>query len=336
MAGARHGGAEAFFARLVPALARAGVEQRALVRDHGPRLRALRAADVPVLPLRFGGALDLLTPVRIRREIRDFRPQVVLSWMSRAASMCPRGDGSFVHCARLGGYYDLKYYRRCDHLIGNTPDIVDYLVDGGWPAAQAHYLPNFVAADRSPPADREQYDTPPDVPLLLALGRLHVNKAFDVLLDALARVPDAWLWLAGTGPLEQALRQQAGRLGIDGRVRFLGWQEDTAPLYAAADVVVCPSRIEPLGNVVIEAWAQHRPLVAAAASGPQQLIDDGDSGLLVPIDDAAALAAALDRVRTDRALATRLVAGGRERYEQSFTEAAVVAQYLRFFDEVAP
>jgi len=336
MAGARHGGAEAFFSRLVPALARAGIEQRALMRGDARRLESLRTAGVPALPLRFGGALDLLTRRRIRREIHAFRPQIVLSWMSRAASMSPPGDGSFVHCGRMGGYYDLKYYRQCDHLIGNTPDIVAYLTSAGWPADRAHYLPNFVAAERKPAADRAQHQTPAEAPLLLALGRLHENKAFDVLLAALADVPQAYLWLAGSGPLEAALKRQAAQLGLERRVRFLGWQDDPAPLYAAADVVVCPSRTEPLGNVVIEAWAQERPLVAAAAAGPRQLIEPGGNGLLAPIDDAAALAEALHRVLSEPGLAMRLAAGGLERYERSFTEAAVVAQYLRFFQEVAP
>ena len=75
-------------------------------------------------------------------EIAAWRPDIVLTWMSRATRLCPRGD--FVHVARLGGYYDLKYYRRCDHLIGNTRAIVDYAIAEGWPRERISYLPNFV------------------------------------------------------------------------------------------------------------------------------------------------------------------------------------------------
>src|SRR3546814_2771750 len=64
-----------------------------------------------------------------------------------------------------------------------------------------------------------------------------------------------WLWLAGEGPRRRALMQQAARLGLGDRVRFLGWRDDVAALLRAADVFLCPSRHEPLGNVVIEAWA---------------------------------------------------------------------------------
>ena len=85
---------------------------------------------------------------------------------------------------------------------------------------------------------------------------------------------------------------------------------------------------------MIEGWAHDRPVVAARSAGPAALIAEEDSGLLVDIDDAAALAAALARVIDSRDLRAALVAGGRAAYEAEFTEEAVVARYLRFFAEV--
>jgi glycosyltransferase involved in cell wall biosynthesis len=336
MAGARHGGAEAFFNRLVVALHRAGLDQHVVMRRDADRAALLQAAGLTPTQLRFGGALDLLTPWRIRQEIHRYRPNVVLSWMSRAARMCPRGTADYVHCARLGGYYDLKYYRTCDHLIGNTRDIVDYLVREGWPAERAHYLPNFVDAATLPALPRAELNTPADAPLLVALGRLHRNKAFDVLLDAVAQLPGTYLWLAGEGPLKEQLQQQARLRGIEARVRFLGWRSDTPALYAAADIVVCPSRVEPLGNVVIEAWAQHRPIVAAMAAGPLQLIQDGENGALVPLEDTVTLAQSIQQLIDNPDGATQLAEAGYDTYRREFTEAAVVARYMNFFKQVAP
>ncbi len=335
MAGARRGGAEAFFTRLVPALARAGVEQAAAIRPHAAREAALADAGVPVTTLRFGGPLDRLATPRLRRLAARFRPDLVLSWMNRASRAVPRGD--YVHVGRLGGYYDLKYYRHCDWLVANTEDLVGHILAGGWPRERARYLPNFVA-DAPPPAaspavPREALDTPADAPLLFALGRLHRNKAFDVLLDALAALPGVWLWLAGEGPEDAALRARAGRLGVLARVRFLGWRDDVAALHAAADVFVCPSRHEPLGNVVIEAWARRRAVVAAAAQGPAALIEPGVSGLLAPIDDAPALAGEIRRLLDDPALAARLVEAGRRAFEARFAEPVVVRRWLDFFAE---
>jgi len=330
MAGAEHGGAEQFFGRLAPALARAGVEQRLLVRAHPARNAQLRADGLDVVELPFGGALDIVTPLRFRAELRRFKPQVVLTWMNRATVKCP--PGPFVHVGRLGGYYDLKYYRTCRHLVCNTPDIRAYVIGQGWPEERAHYLPNFVSGSRGQPVARQRFFTPRNAPLLLALGRLHVNKAFDVLLRALQRVPDAYLWLAGDGPERASLEALAAQLGVKPRVRFLGWHDDVAPLFASADVFVCPSRHEPLGNVVIEAWAHGLPVVAADALGPGTLVQNMKTGVLAPVDDAPQLAAAIRLVLDDDALAERLVVAGHQRYVADFNEAAVVRQYLAFLE----
>ena len=332
MAGARHGGAEAFFTRLVPSLARAGLEQRAVIRRDPRRAATLRAGGIEPVELAFGAFLDLATPSRLGREIADFDPDVVLSWMSRATRSCP--PGKFVHAARLGGYYDLKHYRRCDHMIANTPDIADYIVAGGWAAARVHYVPNFVAVEPGPPVDRAALNTPDDAPVLLALGRLHRNKAFDVLIEAMVEIPSAYLWLAGAGPLRRDLAARIARLGLVGRVRMLGWRDDVSALMRAADVLVCPSRHEPLGNVVIEGWAFGLPVIAAASAGPAGLIESGVNGLLVPVDDSAALGAAARQLLADESLAQQLVAGGRAAHEAEFTETAVAARYLAFFDRV--
>jgi glycosyltransferase involved in cell wall biosynthesis len=257
----------------------------------------------------------------------------VLTWMNRATRLCPRGD--FVHVARLGGYYDLRYYRDCDHLIGNTRALTSWLVSQGWPESRVHYLPNFAANPVAEPVARASLDTPAGVPLALALGRLHPNKAFNTLLPAVARVKGLHLWLAGEGPLAADLKRLTALLRIEDRVRFLGWRDDVGGLLAACDMLVCASRIEPLGNTIIEAWAARKPVVAAASSGPAELIADGKNGLLVPIGDVGALAAAMERLVSDSALAGALAASGREVFDAQFSEARVVATYREFLATVA-
>jgi glycosyltransferase involved in cell wall biosynthesis len=333
MAGARHGGAEAFFTRLAIALERAGQEQRVIIRRDADRAGALRGGGVEPVQLSFGGALDLVTRRRLAREVRAYHPDVVMTWMNRATAKMPRGR--FVHVARLGGYYDLKYYRHCDHLIGNTPGIVEHVIAHGWPSERAHYIANFVDTDDGVAVDRAGLKTPEAATVILALGRLHENKAFDVLIRALADVPGAVLWLAGVGPLGEVLRGLAREVGVADRVRFLGWRDDAADLIASADILVCPSRHEPLGNVVIEAWAQGKPVVAASSDGPLHLIRDGETGILVPIDAPAALATALSRVSGDTELAGRLGAAGEAEFRARFTEEKIVRDYQDFFRRIA-
>lgn len=333
MAGARHGGAEAFFTRLAIALERSGQEQRVVIRRDPDRAAALRAGGVEPLEFGFGGRLDLLTKRRLAHQVQQYRPDVVLTWMNRATVKMPRGQ--FVHVARLGGYYDLKYYGNCDHLIGNTPGIVEYVIAEGWPEDRAHYIGNFVDAKAGVPVDRASLGASRSDTVVLALGRLHENKAYDVLIRAISSVPGTTLWLAGDGPLEAELKTLAREVGVADRVRFLGWRDDTADLIAAADILACPSRHEPLGNVVIEAWAQGKPVVAAASDGPKHLITDGENGLLCPIDAPEACAAALRRVIIDGDLASRLGASGHAEFHAKFTEEKVVRDYREFFARVA-
>jgi glycosyltransferase involved in cell wall biosynthesis len=328
---AADGGAETYFASLVGALARAGVKEACAIRRHPARQRAVTEAGVPVRAFRFGGPIDVFTRPRIAAYARRHGTTVALAWMNRAAAHTPKGP--WARIGRLGGYYSLKYYRGFDALVANTPDIRRWVIEQGWPETQVVYIPNFATARDSEALDRASLDTPQDVTLLLAMGRLHENKAHDVSLRALAQVPGAWLWIAGAGPLEAELKILAVSLGVSDRVRFLGWREDASALYRAADICVFPSRFEPLGNVVIQCWAHGLPIVAAASQGPGALIRDGEDGLLAPVDDAAALAAQVRRLLDDPMLAIRLIQNGHARVEGEFSEGAVVAQWRDLFAE---
>ena len=332
MAGAGDGGAETFFVSLTLALHRAGLDQLVVIRRNLGRAMALKMGGVEAVELQFGRWFDFHTVPTLRHQAKIYRPHVVMTWMNRASGMFPRGD--FLRMARLGGFYDLKYYRRCDRLIGITPGIVEHVVAKGWPRSRAHYLPNFAAAGVATPVARADLDTPADAPLLLALGRLHRAKAIDVLLEALTIETRAYLWMAGDGPLRAELEALARKLGVADRVRFLGWRDDRDALFGAADICVFPSRYEPHGTVTMEAWSHRTPLVAAASAGPAAYVRDGEDGLLAPIDDAPALAAAIGRVIDEPALAARLVEGGWQRHQAEYTEEACVAGYLKLFQRL--
>ena len=195
-------------------------------------------------------------------------------------------------------------------------------------------IPNYAAAPaEAAPVPRASLSTPEDAPLLLAMGRLHEAKAHDIALQALTRLPEAFLWIAGSGPEEARLKAMVTALGLDGRVRFLGWRTDASALYRTADVCVFPSRYEPLGNVVIQAWAHGLPVVAAESQGPKALIEDGKDGLLVPVDDPEALAGGVRRLLTETGLGEQLARRGARRVELEFSEAAVVGQWKALFSD---
>ncbi len=333
LAGAAQGGAENFYVRLVQGLHDANaVEQKAFIRKHPHRIDALHAYGLAVEGFRFGGPLHVFDRLRFVRALKAFEPDIVMTWMNRASSLTPRGPYQLV--CRLGHYYNLKYYRHADYWVGISKGICDHLVRGGMPAERVVHIPNFADETVVSPVPRASFNTPTDRPLLLAAGRLHVNKGFDTLLHALVMIPYAILWLAGAGPEEPALKKLCHDLGLDERVRFLGWRNDVTALMHTADLFVCPSRHEGLGSIVMESWAHHCPIVATDSQGPGEVIEDGVTGLIVPVDEPLPLADAIAQLLADPAARERLVAQAAQQYEQHYCRRVIVEQYSCFYQSI--
>jgi glycosyltransferase involved in cell wall biosynthesis len=336
MAGAAHGGAEGFFERLVVAQHSDGMAVLAAIRADAGRAARLAAGGVAPVELGFGGPFDLLTGRRLRAALDAFRPQVVVAWMSRAArfaSVASRGR-RWTLVGRLGGQYDLRYYKGCDILVGNTRGLRDWIAAQGWPPERLKHLPNF--ADDLAGIAPATLPVPAGVPVLLAMGRLHGNKDFATLIRAVARLPDhVHLALAGEGPERAALEALARDLAVARRVAFLGWREDVGALLAACTMLVVPSRIEPLGNVVLEGFSSMRPVVATAADGPRELIEHGRNGIVVPIGDDVSLAAAIMDLLAHPDRAAAIAQAGRAAYESEFARAPVLAAWRLFLEAAA-
>ncbi|RLB74965.1 MAG: glycosyltransferase, partial [Deltaproteobacteria bacterium] len=218
------------------------IDQKGFLRSHQHRLDAISAAGIPAQGFRFGNSFHFMDHRRYLLALQKYQPDIVMTWMNRASISTPSGRYKLV--CRLGHYYDLKYYRHADFWIGISKGICDHLIRGGMPAEKVFHIPNFADEAAVNLLPRDSFDTPVDRPLILAAGRLHVNKGFDVLLQALKLIPDAILWLAGSGPEETALKQLCSDLGLTERVRFLGWRNDVTALMKSSDLFVCPSRHE--------------------------------------------------------------------------------------------
>lgn len=334
MAGAEQGGAETYFLDSVVALHEAGVAQRVITRDNNTfRLETMRDLGIPVDIATFSRWWRLPTALTVRKAIREFTPDLVQYRMGRAggfalSSMRER------NIAWYGGYYKTARFQNCAWHVGVTGDLTRHIEGEGIDPARVALVHTYADFTESQPVPRSRFDTPEDVPLILALARLHWKKGLDVLLDALVDVPEAHLWIAGDGPLREDLEAQMQRLGLQDRVRFLGWSDERGGLLASCDVVAFPSRYEPFGTVTIEAWAAGRPLVAAASAGPKAYVRNGEDGLMVEIDDRKGLAEALARVIREPDLKARLVDQGTKRYHADFTKEAFLRDSFAFYDKV--
>lgn len=171
----------------------------------------------------------------------------------------------------------------------------------------------------------------------LAVGRLERQKGFDVLVDAVARAratgADLVLDICGHGTQRTMLEAAIERKGVSEHVRLLGQRDDAQELMLRADALVHPARWEGFGLVLLEAMRAGLPVVATRVGAIPEVVADGESGLLVEADDAAALAVAMTRVATDDALLARLGRAGNERLRAVFPPTATARQTREVYDE---
>ncbi len=340
MAGNDHGGAETAFVDMCLALHASGVDMEVATRANPVRVPMLEAAGIKVHTLPFGGPLDVFTGWRLGKIIGNFKPQIVQTWMARAAQKTPGWKSTktperYLNVARLGGYYKIKNFKTMDYFITITPDLKRHLVDGGIKEDKITFIHNFAEVDNgSPPVRKTDFGTPETAPVLLTLARLHHSKALDIAIKALVALPGVYIWLAGEGPDREMLEKLALDSGVADRVKFLGWRTDRDALLNVADICVFASRIEPFGTVFAQAWAQKTPVIVSDAEGPRQFCRDHEDCLMVPKNDVAALVKAVQEMLENKTLRSELVKNGHKRYLDEFTKERSVSAYLDFYLDI--
>lgn len=200
---------------------------------------------------------------------------------------------------------------------------------------------NGVDARRFGPADAEarrrgrgEFGTPDDRVVIVMIGRLVAEKGYPELFRAMTEV-DAELWVVGerlasdhASSIDAAIAEVERDFVLKKRVRFLGYRRDVPALLAAADIFTLPSHREGMPRSIIEAMMSGLPVVATDIRGSREEVVPEETGVLVPVDDSAALARALDRLVADPALRARWGAAGRARALALYDEAKVVARQL--------
>jgi UDP-glucose:(heptosyl)LPS alpha-1,3-glucosyltransferase len=155
----------------------------------------------------------------------------------------------------------------------------------------AHFHPGLRAEHRA--ALRQKLGCSDTVKVILFVGSGFERKGVATLLDALARLPEARLWVVGRDKAQAAMERRAARLGVTDRARFFGPQPDVRPWYGAADVFCLPTLYDPFPNAALEALACGLPLVTTTTCGAAELVRPGENGAVCAPNDPAALAAQL-------------------------------------------
>jgi glycosyltransferase involved in cell wall biosynthesis len=198
------------------------------------------------------------------------------------------------------------------------------------PSRKLRVVPNGIAVAQF---ERPARPRPRLRPMVLTVARLDEVKGHQFLLEAARLVPEATFVLAGEGPERAGLEAQALRLGVADRVSFMGHRSDVPALLASCDVLVLPSLAESSSLTLLEAMAARKPVIATRVGGIPEIVEDGQTGVLVPPADPPALAAAIRSLLIDRDQAGRLASAGRARVQREFTLEAMVRGIAAVYDE---
>ncbi|HEX6199378.1 MAG TPA: glycosyltransferase [Thermoanaerobaculia bacterium] len=362
------GGAERFAATLAARLDRGRFRPAVCVATGGGAYPV--PADVPVAELGYRGLLDLPgAVVRLARRLRREPPDLVLSnvlstncltgaalglvaerpaWVARVGNAPEHGD------PLLQRLWARRVYPRADRIVTNSRGLREGFL---------RYYPGLEERCRALPnptdfqeIDRLAAETPPETlrvrleddlsagaARLLWVGRLGRQKRPDLALETLARLRalpggplDARLWICGEGPWRGRLERRAAALGLGGAVRFLGFQENPFTLMRAADLLLLTSDFEGLPNALIEAQGLGLPAVATRCDfGPDEVVADGETGVLVPTGDPEALAAAAAALLGDPERRRRMGEAAARRARELFGFERVLPRWEALLEEAA-
>jgi glycosyltransferase involved in cell wall biosynthesis len=348
--------AEKQLSLLAGALPRHEFDVHVAALNRGGELAAdLHRAGVPLTVIGQQWKFDPPAWWRLRRHIAHLRPDLVQTWMFTAnaygrTAALSAGVKRIVANERCVDPWkswqqlavDRYLARRTAAIIVNSRGVEQFCAEQGLPTAKLRLIYNGIGP--APPSDvtREallaELGLPAGARVIGAVGRLWPQKRIKDLIwatDLLHVIrEDAHLLVIGDGPQRPALERYARLCHVDERVHFLGIRHDVPRLMPHFDLLWLASGNEGLPNVIMEAMACGRPVVATDVWGNRELVVNNETGFLVPLGDRAALARFANKILDDLPLAERLGAAGRQRIASEFTVAAMVERHAALYREL--
>ncbi|MDA1088024.1 MAG: glycosyltransferase [Verrucomicrobia bacterium] len=349
------GGAEREFRTLLEHLDRDRFEMHVALWRHDTEQPPPH--DLPLTILRKDRSWHVLRAVRgLAHLVDDFKPDVVFSMLQypnlvtgsalRRARHCPRWVCRFL----LSPQRDLRGLKQTwARRVLPRANVVLSCADGLTRELQAFLgTTNVPVQTIRNPLDVSAIrlrSTRSDVQLpdsggftIVHSGRFVPQKNQRLLLHAFAGMEDrsSRLWMLGEGPLESQLRSKARELGVADRVDWLGFQTNPYPFYRAADCMVLSSDWEGLPNVILECMVCETPVISTQCPhGPDELIEDGVTGCLVPTGDMGAMTAALNRLHGDDSLRRKISLAAHAAVEDAYGNARSIQEYSALFQRLA-
>ena len=333
-------------------LLRRGHRAELICNPAGRLIERARAEGITCHPLALRNAIDIAGALRLRSVLARGNYDVVHFHTSRAHAMAPfaRGLARALVVTRRMDYRPNRlfapYLYTCavDGVAAISEGVAAALADAGVGREHVTIIPSGVDCDYfRPPSACEREDAREKLGIARGavavgcVGMLEERKGHRYLVDAIARVDSSILCLiAGDGSQRQELERQSASSDMAGRIRFLGRMEDVRPLLWALDIFMFPSLLEGLGVAAIEAAACGLPTVATHVGGIAEVVADQVSGILVAPRDAAALAAAIERLRQSPEERSALGCRARARAVDKFAMKAMAEQTLALYRACLP
>jgi glycosyltransferase involved in cell wall biosynthesis len=316
-----------------------------IVKQGSPAIAELHAANLSFDQLGIGGKANLLAIRRLREAARRFEPDLLHSHLSSASWWCGwleqlGGPPSIGH---VHGFTSGAWHRNQSHLLAVSNAVKDDLVRQRIDPQRITVLCNALAEEEFHPtrtvaAVRAEMLADANTQVVGTFAHLSEKKGHRELFEAmpvvLRELPHTQFWIVGQGNLSSELEATARRHGVLANVRFLGYRRDVADLMHAIDVMALPSHREPFGLVYVEAALARKPIVACRAGGAPESIADGETGLLVPVRDSAAIAQALITLLTNRGRAVQMGQAGYERAHELFSWERYLSTLEAVYEQV--
>lgn len=352
--------------RLLRAVRARGDDAIVIAPSPGPFVDTVRAEGVPVHFVDVGRTFRLVAAWRLKRLLERERVDVLHTHTALAANVLSRLAGRAARVPVISHMHIENHFRPqrllrafhqtldnltarlCARILVVSEHTRRALEDQGFPRELMETVYNGIdveeVAARRAPGIRAELGIPADAPLIGSIGRLCAVKGQRELIHACARLsdryPDLRLLLVGEdieaqGTYRAFLEKEAKHLGLGGRVVFGGYRPDADALLAEFDVFVLPSWIEGLPLVVLEAMAQKTPVVATPVGGTPEVVNDGETGLLVPPRDPDALADTIRALLDDPERARRMGEAGYTRVSSLFVAGEMATRVLAVYDAIA-
>jgi glycosyltransferase involved in cell wall biosynthesis len=340
---------------LLKGLNKKNISSHLVCQPGSPMAEKAEDAGIKTFPIAMHGEVDPFASFQIRALIKRYNYNIIHSHTSHAHTLAffaslgtkvnrlvtRRVDFSIYRHSflKLSG---IKYRYMSDFYVAISHKIKEVMVADGIPKERIFVVHSGIDPKRFEHSTKDhliaEFDIKGNEQVVINVAHLAGHKGQKYLVRAiphvLAKIPSVRFFIVGGGELLEELKDLSKSLGLDDRLIFTGFRRDVGAFYHIADLFVMSSVQEGLGTAVLDALALGKPVVATDSGGIPEIIQNRDTGLLVPSEDPKTLSNAIVQILTDNELATQMAEKGQAMVNKKFTVSAMVDKNIDVYSQI--